>query len=71
MEKICKICGLSKIFNLAGLTPKKRGFAGKVCWACILEDQSTWRRTELGREAANTASRESRKRNKLTAPRDA
>lgn len=72
MFRRCKECGHAGLYNPSATGTKARGFHGHVCYACYLEEQRSWRGTELGRQQANEASRASalRKRTKPTAPRD-
>ena len=60
--RICKVCGVRKEFNGLGVGDKARGFHGKVCYGCVLEEQRAWRGTQLGRDEANEASRAYRRR---------
>ena len=69
--RTCKICGVVGDYDRGALGTKAKGFHGLVCFKCYMEDQRAWRGTELGRAMANAASRESRKHNKPTVPRDA
>jgi len=46
----CKICGFEGPYDRDGVTARLRGFHGYVCWDCVLEEQRTWRGTDLGRE---------------------
>lgn len=62
MLRTCKVCGVGKEFDAAGVGDKERGFHGKVCWECVLEEQRAWRGTVLGRSEANEASRSYRRR---------
>lgn len=72
MLRTCKTCGFVGEYDIRALGTKAKGFHGKVCFTCYLEDQRAWRGTVLGRQQANEASvaSNSRKRSKPTAPRD-
>jgi hypothetical protein len=56
---ICKSCGADKEL-LEGRTAKERGFHGKVCWVCVLEEQRAWRKTASGREYSRLAAARTR-----------
>ena len=56
---ICKSCGADKELK-EGHTAKERGFHGKVCWNCVVEDQRTWRQTASGKEYARLAAAKNR-----------
>jgi hypothetical protein len=72
MQRTCKLCGFVGEYHADGVGTRARGFHGHVCYACYLEDQRSWRKTELGRQEANDASAayRSRKRDARNNPRD-
>ena len=65
MLRTCKVCGTTHEYDEKEAGTKARGFHGKVCYACYLEEQRAWRGTALGREEANEASRASMQRKRI------
>jgi hypothetical protein len=72
MLRTCKVCGITAEYDAAGQGTRAKGFHGHVCYACYLEDQRTWRLSDLGRQEANEASAayRARKRERSERPRD-